>query len=123
LSHLDPARRFPLDTFLCRDSTALTDQERSDALEAMFGEIHVPLLLWPDGSTYEISADDRTTKAVQFNRCVVDLLGKVWRGSAATWECPVYGGCNLAIKDQDDCRNSPWKKGWVFPTCPYGMAA
>ncbi|WP_406694354.1 hypothetical protein V5E97_25090 [Singulisphaera sp. Ch08] len=123
LLHLDLDRRFPLDTFLCQDSGAMTDAARDAALPLMFGEVHIPLLIWPDGSIYQISADARTTSAVMFNRGVVDLFSKVWRGANPTWPCPVYNGCNFGTKDGEDCLNRPWRKGWVFPTCPYGAAA
>jgi hypothetical protein len=121
--HLDKSRQFPLDTFLCMDSTGISEEEHNARLEALFKEVHLPLLFWPDGSTYTIRADETTKEAVFFNRCVVDLLSKVWRRTKDAWPCPVYESCTLALKDTSDCKSHPWQKAWQQPTCPYGAAA
>ena len=89
----------------------------------LFKEVHLPLLFWPDGSTYTVSADEATKEAVFFNRCVVDLLRNVWRRTKDSWPCPVFDCCKLAMKDTTDCKNYPWRKAWQHPTCPYGAAA
>jgi hypothetical protein len=123
LQQLEPARRFPLDTFLCANSDSLCETQRSDALEGLFREVHLPLLLWPDGGMSSINADENTLHAVTLNRCVLDLFAKIWASKSSTWSCPLYGGCNLPLKDDTDCRTYPWKKGRQQPTCPYGAAA
>jgi len=123
LVHLDPHRQFPLDTFLCQDSRELSDAQRRERLNVFFGNVQVPMIVWPDGATYSINATEEDTQVVFLNRCVLDLLDRIWRGNKQTWECRIYRGCNLALKDNADCRRRPWKKGWLHPTCPYGAAA
>ena len=123
LSYLDRSRYFPLDTFLCEPSTALSEEECGRGLEGLFHKIHVPLLIWPNGVAFAIAQDEGTVNAVFFNRCVIDLLAHIWRKRKETWPCPVYGGCQLPLKDADDCLNRPWKKGWVEKPCCYGLAA
>lgn len=123
LLHLDSRRRFPLDTFLCEESRSLSDAERRSRLTSYFQEVQVPMVVGPEGATYTINATPEEAGVVFFNRCILDLLGRIWRGNRQTWGCPIYRACNLLLKDNDDCRRRPWKKGWVHPTCAYGTAA
>ncbi len=120
---LDEKQEFPLDTFLCVDSRDMHQDDRAKGMRSLFELIQLPLLIWPDGSTYTIRADEEAQGSIFLNRCVVDLLGKVWRGKNPEWRCPVYHACDLPLREKHDCRRRPWKKGWVHPTCPYGAAS
>jgi hypothetical protein len=121
--HFDSDRRFPLDTFLCERSAGLGPDERSVALTTFFAEVEVPLIIWPEGEHYSINSTPGAVEAVFLNRCVVDLFQRMWNGTSAEWQCPIYKGCDLPFKDDVDCRTQPWKKNTIRPTCPYGAAA
>ena len=121
--HLDPQRRFPMDTFLCEDSRALSEAECNQRLVPLFGEVELPLLFMPDGSTHSFSADPETESEAFFIQCVVDLFRHVWRRTDDSWPCLVYDSCNLPMKDTTECKSQPWKKAWQHPTCAYGAAA
>ena len=115
---------FPLDTYLCTKSIAANDADRSERLQALFEEVEVPLIIWPDGSFYSISAArEEVGSIVLFNLSVLDLLARVWTRGNASWPCPMHAGCTLEMKDESECLNSPWKKSRLHPTCPYGAAA
>jgi hypothetical protein len=121
---LDDARRFPLDTFLCRDSRLLSDADRLREMSEFFREFQVPLIFWPDGTGHAINADQEAEFAVFLNRCVVNLLSRVWEGRRERWRCPVYRACRETMRDQRICIRYPWKKGrGNGHICPYGAAA
>lgn len=122
--HWDFTRQFPLDTFLCKESSVVTQADRDREVFKLFSEVEVPLVIWPDGSFYSISANRQaTTTAVFLNRAIMDLLSRLWTSRSATWRCPLHAGCTLPMKDATDCLTSPWKKANLETTCPYGAAA
>jgi hypothetical protein len=121
--HLDPARRFPLDTFLCARSADLGPEERRAGLRSLFSEVEVPLIIWPDGDFYSISNTPGAVDAVFLNRSIFDLFQHLWNENNPRWQCPLHRGCTLPLKDDVDCLAEPWKKNAVQPTCPYGAAA
>ncbi len=124
LLQLDKTRRFPLDTYLCTVNIAANDADRSGRLQTLFEELEVPLIIWPDGSFYSISATREEVGAnVLLNLCVLNLMQRLWSSHEASWPCPLHAGCELEMKDGGECLNSPWRKSRFHPTCPYGAAA
>ena len=121
--HLDEERRFPLDTFLCQQSSTLSPEERAAALEPFFKEVEIPLIIWPEGEFYSISNTQGSVEAVFLNRATSDLFHRLWSKNTSKWQCPLYNGCTLSLKDDSDCCARPWKKIAVEETCPYGAAA
>ena len=80
--HLDPRRQFPLDTFLCQDSQRLSASERDKALNQLFFEVQVPLIIYPDGSHIAINATADDVDVVYVNRCALMLFNWVWKSNS-----------------------------------------
>lgn len=118
------SRRFPLDTYLTTDSTQESMEDRNTGLRQLFGEVEVPLIVWPNGTFTLISSDPETVREIVFlNVAIQHLIASLWSNRYATWSCPLHSGCTLSMKDDSECLHSPWKKARILPTCPYGAAA
>jgi hypothetical protein len=118
------SRCFPLDTYLTCDSTQESLEDHSKGLRQLFDEVEVPLIVWPNGSFTLISSDPETVREIVFlNVAIQHLIGSLWSSRKASWSCPLHTGCTLSMKDDSECLHSPWKKGALLPTCPYGAAA
>lgn len=115
-------RRFPLDTFLCRDSTKMSIEQKKAALKPMLEEVSIPIVLISDGSARTINSTQEDYDAVFISRAIEHLFHHVWTGTQPTCKCPFYEACNLSIKN-DDCLTEPWLKGRLDKTCAYGIAA
>ena len=122
IKHLDRSRRFPLDTFLCQDSKNLSAGARDEALRQLFREVQVPLIFYPDGSTYAINATQEDTTVVYLNRCALRLFEWVWKSKAEHLRCPIHASCNLDMKDDHDCLTNPWMKNRLPQVCAFAAA-
>lgn len=114
--------RFPLDTFLCQDSTAMPVADQLAALERMLQDYPIPIVFASDGSAHTLRATQEDHDAVFVSRATLDLFQHVWGASQPTRKCPLYDACNLSIKDAA-CLTRPWEKGTLARTCAYGIAA
>lgn len=122
--HLDDARIFPLDTFLCDANPYDPAEIQNESLKKLFREVEVPLVFWPNGSATSISSDSSVAgSAVLLNRAVFHLSHHLWSSRTAEWKCPMYQTCTLSMKDEHECLKNPWKQLRHFPSCPYGAAA
>ena len=122
LKHLDPARQFPLDTFLCRDSQKLSDAEREKGLNQLLLEVQVPLIIYPDGSHITINATSEDVDVVYLNRCALTLFNWLWKGNSARLRCPIHPSCRAEVKDDKDCLTRPWVKSKLPKTCAFAAA-
>jgi len=122
LKHLDRGRQFPLDTFLCQDSRKLSDVERDKALNQLFLEVQVPLIIYPDGASYTINATQEDVNVVYLNRCALTLFDWVWKSKDAQVRCPIHPSCHAEVKDEVDCLSSPWMKSKLKKTCAFAAA-
>ncbi len=118
----DPGRRFPLDTFFAVESMNLSEEQIQDGLESFFRQMPVPMIETANGFTYAVGGKSTDDGSVFFIRSLARLTNAIWAGRDPEWECPVYGACELAIKD-DACRVRPWDKGSLEATCGMGAAA
>lgn len=122
--HLDEARLFPLDTFLCNGNPYDVAHIQNSGFKQFFREVEVPLIVWPNGDTTSISSDSNmAATAVFLNQSVFDLSYRLWNSQSEKWPCPNFQGCHFSTKDNQTCQNSPWRQLLHTPTCPYGAAA
>jgi hypothetical protein len=121
LTHLDRNRLFPLDTFLCQ-KRPIAERERDAALDQFFREVQVPLIVFPEGETYTISATAHDEAVVFLNRCALRLFQWVWTSSDEHLRCPIYSACKAEVKDDHDCLHRPWMKSKLPKTCSFGGA-
>ncbi|MGV2336319.1 MAG UNVERIFIED_CONTAM: hypothetical protein LVR18_20165 [Planctomycetaceae bacterium] len=120
----DMGRRFPLDTFLCHDTSENKGIDKESGLQSLFAEVEVPLIIWPDGELYAISMDrEEAGRNTVLNRAMCDLLARLWVNPAGSWRCPLYSGCSLGLREENDCLSRPWRMARHLETCPYGFAA
>jgi hypothetical protein len=120
--NVDKARRFPLDTFICRPSHRMGPANRVDGLMAFFREVSIPQLTDSHGRTWAFGGDPLGDEVIGFVRSLVDLVFNIWGGASPEWECPLYSSCELDFRG-DACTRERWKNGQRSPTCPYGAAA
>jgi hypothetical protein len=121
---LDERRLFPLDTFLCDADPYAPAEVQNAGLKIFFQEVEVPLIVWPNGETTSISLDSEVAAAAVFlNQAVFHLSHQLWTATSTSWGCPNFRGCQLPMKEDNECKQSPWKKVRHMPACPYGAAA
>jgi hypothetical protein len=122
LKHVDRGRRFPLDTFLCRDSRQRSAVDRESELNRLLAEVQVPLIIYPDGSNIAINMDDNDEEVVYLNRCALTLFNWLWMSNDTELRCPIYAGCKAEVKDKKECITRPWLKSKLAKTCCFAAA-
>lgn len=108
---------FPLDTEFCKRSTNL------DALISKY-----PIYLYENasnGEAFSITGSEFDAQVPFVLRSLIMLGEQIFRAKVIEYSCDWLKCCDLKkyqFKD-DSCKTTPWKKGSLTRTCPFGMAA
>lgn len=116
--NLDPARRFPLDTYVC-GSGPHPDIAKFSGVAA---EEPIPVVETSSGAIFAFGGKSVDSHTVLFIRSLSDLVSRLWFEPTSSWPCVLESTCTLAYRD-DGCKTRPHDKGARRPACPYGAAS
>ena len=116
--NLDPARRFPLDTYVGTRSAAPNPEQ----FASMVSEEPIPLVQNANDGAFAFGGQSVDSDTVLFVRALADLVSRLWSNGVAGWSCPLVASCTLHLKDEA-CEQTPWTKSLAERPCPYGAAA